>query len=194
VGNGAETERFVFYEADTTERPALSLERGDSWAPDRPHYVLHNTASWPVHDVFFSAGGHVFYAPAIPAGATAGFLLNEHNDANPAQTLRALLVDSSQPSPTPQWNMSDDCVMTRDPSIPVTKATGHRLYAGEVDTLLSVWADRLFPATPTVVYREDAAALEALMPLSVYTDMYHYVDLSRLGLVVVENVDMLGGS
>jgi hypothetical protein len=53
--------------------------------------------------------------------------------------------------------------------------------------LLDVWAARLVgPGPLRLVYREDVAALDALMPLSVYTDMYHYAELRRLGVVLVE--------
>ncbi len=66
-----------------------------------------------------------------------------------------------------------------------------RLYAEELAVLMGVWESRLLTEQGTrILYREDAAALDALVPLSVYTDMYHYVSLSRLGLVVVEGVEL----
>ena len=79
--------------------------------------------------------------------------------------------------------------MLRDPAVPVEAAEGHRLYAAEVDVLLSVWAERLLEAEGThIVYREDVEALDALMPASLYTDMYHFIDWRRLGIVLVEGV------
>jgi hypothetical protein len=79
----------------------------------------------------------------------------------------------------------------RDPMRPVERAADHRLYAGEVELLWSVWAERLLRADgDRVVYREDPAALDAMMPVSLYTDMYHFVEWSRLGLVVVEQLEV----
>jgi hypothetical protein len=79
--------------------------------------------------------------------------------------------------------------MMRDPTVPVEKARGHRLYGPEVDVVLGVWADRLLAADGVhLVYREDPAALDARMPLAVYTDMFHFVELDRLGIVLVEGL------
>ncbi len=41
---------------------------------------------------------------------------------------------------------------------------------------------------PSVLYREDPAALDAAAPLSIYTDMHHFVRMSRTGLVLWEGV------
>jgi hypothetical protein len=78
VHHGDESERFLFYEADTRERPALRVERGETWSPGTPHYVLHNDGEQPVHDVLVvhDGGAASFFAPSIPAGASAGFLLD----------------------------------------------------------------------------------------------------------------------
>ncbi|MFH1468675.1 MAG: hypothetical protein ABIO70_30070 [Pseudomonadota bacterium] len=194
VERGAERERFVFYEADTAERPALRVERGESWAPDRPHYVLHNASGHPVHDVLVlqDHGARSFYAPQIPAGAAAGFLLDEAQVEDPAALLKDKLVDRELPAAPADYRWDrDDCVMGRDPALPVSAAQGHRLFADEVEAILSIWGPRLLEQRGTVIlYREDPAALDALMPLSIYTDMYHFVELSRLGLVLVEGVDL----
>ncbi|MEL6348465.1 MAG: hypothetical protein AAFV53_35490 [Myxococcota bacterium] len=73
--------------------------------------------------------------------------------------------------------------MMRDPALPVEVAEGHRLYTAEVDVLMDVWSARLLQSDGAhLVYREDTAALDALMPVSVYTDMYHFVEWSRLRL------------
>jgi hypothetical protein len=106
--------------------------------------------------------------------------------------LRERLVDAGQPAAPASWDWSqDDCVMMRDPSVPETEPNGHRLFAAEVDAMLAYWDERFFHQPGTVViYREDAAALNAAMPISVYTDMYHYVRLRRLGLVLWEQVPL----
>jgi hypothetical protein len=194
VNRGSQTERFLFYEADTRERPALRVERGETWAPDRPHYLLVNDSAYPVHDVFVLAerGSQGFYAPQIPAGASAGFLLDGPGPDDPRAHLRQALVDHAQPAPAEDYSWAgEDCVMGRDPAVPITEASGHRLYAAEVDIILDVWAPRLFAADDTVIlYREDTEALAELMPLGIYTDMFHFVDLRRLGLVLWEGLDL----
>lgn len=194
VNGPRESERFVFYEALTRERVALELTRGERYRPDHRHFVLRNRSAHAVHDVFFThrEGGRVFvfFAPSIPAGRSAGFVLEAHAatdlDAATRTRLRERLVDPDALTPptSMQWSR-DDCVMMRDPAIPTTTAEGHRLYAHEVDAILEVWASTFFgsPGT-TIVYREDAAYLDRVMPLSIYTDMYNYVKLRRLGLAI----------
>lgn len=85
----------------------------------------------------------------------------------------------------------NDCVMMQDPAVPVESASDHRLYGPELDVLLSVWRQRLLSGpSPRLIYREDTAAVDAAMPLSVYTDMRHYADLQRLSVVLVEGVSL----
>jgi hypothetical protein len=185
-----ESDRFLFYEASTRDAPDLVLTRGDTWTPTRAHHVLHNRSDWTVHDVVVLANGRAWTAPAIPAGASAGFLLDQPLDrAGVVAWLRQRWTDPAGPPLQHRWDV-DDCVMMRDPAIPVDRATGYRLYGPEVDVLLDVWAERLLADGPGVriVYREDPAALDARMPLAVYTDMMHFVQLSRLGVVAVEGV------
>lgn len=201
VSRGDEAERFVFYEAESREALPLALVRGATYGPGRRHYELVNRGPDAVHDVFVvhREGGRafVFFAPQIPARASAGFLLEDHEVTGregPAteDALRAVLVDPTQPTPpaTYDWNV-DRCVMQRDPALPVEEADGHRLYRGEVDTLLGVWRERFFgqPGT-TILYREDQATLGRAMPLSVYTDMYNFVVLRRAGLALWERVPL----
>ena len=195
-----ESERFVFYEAKTQERPLIRIQRASDWSPTRRHLELHNVGTDPVHDVFFihreGARSFVFYAPSIPAGKSAGFLVDDHavaaRDLAAATTdkLRAVLVDPTAANP-PQdvrWDLHN-CVMGRDPAVPFERADGHRLYRHEIDTVLGVWGARFFaqPGT-TVLYREDTALLDRVLPLSLYTDMYNYVMLRRLGLALWEHV------
>ena len=197
-GAQGESERFVFYEAETRERVPLRVERGPTHRAGRRHLVLRNTGSHAVHDVFFThregEGARervfVFFAPSIPAGARAGFVLEEHAaadvDAPTRDRLRTRLVDAAEPTPPTSYRWGPDrCVMQRDPAVPVDTAEGHRLYAHEVDAILAIWGERFFaqPGT-TLVYREDTAYLDQAMPLAVYTDMYNFVLLRRAGLAV----------
>lgn len=198
---GGESERFLFYEGETREAPLLAVERGDTWSPDNAHYVLRNTSEFDVHDIFVvHRDGPVqmaFYTAKIPAGATAGFLLDtalsdEGLMSATRERFTTRLVDSTQPAPPKDYRWDRDaCVMGRDPSVAVDTSEGHRLYQAEVDVLLDVWGKRFFEAKgTTIVYREDTAYLDAVMPLSLYTDMYHFVKLRRAGLVVWENLDL----
>ncbi|MEZ4338024.1 MAG: hypothetical protein R3B82_15500 [Sandaracinaceae bacterium] len=136
----------------------------------------------------------VFHTPQIPAGRRAGFLLEDHAvpgaqvRARTRDALRARLADAAQPAPGGfGWQ---NCVMMRDPAIPFEHAEGHQLYAHEVDAVLDAWGARLFGQGDgtTIVYREDVAYLDDVMPLGVYSDMYHYAQIRRLGLALMENV------
>ncbi len=194
VNQGGESERFLFYEADTSERPALRVERGETWSPQRPHYLLHNDTDHPVHSVLvLTEGGTLgFYAPQIPAGSSAGFLLDKPGPDDPRALLKDALVDHAQPVLATDYSWArEDCVMGRDPAVPVTQASDHRLFEPEVDAILEIWGERFFAADDTVIlYREDTESLAELMPLSLYTDMFHFLDLRRLGLVLWEGLDL----
>lgn len=198
-GRGA-SERFVFYEADTNEKTPLALTRGETFAPGHRHYILHNRGKYPVHDVLFihrdKGRTHVFAAPMIPAGKSAGFLIEAHliapegvEDATVGQ-LRRWLVDPKNPRPPAEYRWDRDaCVMGRDPAIPVERASHHRLYTFEVDAILGAWGKRFFAQDgTTILYREDLALLDEVMPLSLYTDMYNDVVLHRAGLALWEMV------
>lgn len=191
--NGSESERFVFYESDSRENVAVRIRRGDTYASGRRHFVIENVIGHDVHDVFVTHNergrSYVFYAPRIPAGRSAGFVLEQHpvrdRDAI-RQRMRSLLVDPHEPSPPQSYNWgSAGCVMSRDPSVPTERAEGHRLFGHEVDAIMGIWSQTFFDRPGTsVVYREDDAYLEAMMPLAIYTDMYNFVKLRRLGLAV----------
>lgn len=201
VNGAGESERFVFYEGQTREAPALVIERGPTYAPGRRHYVLRNTSARAIHDVFLvhreGAATYVIAVASIPAGRSAGYVLEEHRvaagdlAARTRGALRAAIVDphAAAPSADYGWGGANGCVMQRDPAIPVERAVDHRLYAHEADAILETWGARFFDAAgTTVVYREDVAQLDEAMPLSIYTDMYHFVEHRRLGLALVENV------
>lgn len=204
VNAASESERFVFYEGRTSETPAIRIERGPSYAAGRRHLILRNTGARAVHDVFLvhreaSGATYVIAVPSIPAGSTAGYVLEDHavtSDAIAARTrgaLRDAIVDAREPAPPAdyRWGGANGCVMQRDPAIPVEQASDHRVYAAEADVILEVWGARFFDAPgTTIVYREDVAQLDAEMPLSVYTDMYHQVSLRRLGLALIEGVQL----
>jgi hypothetical protein len=201
VSGASESERFVFYEARTTETAAIVLERGPTHGPGRRHVLLRNVSSHDVHDVFLvhreGAATYVFTAATIPAGRSTGLVLEEHRvaaadlAARTRGALRDALVDPHEPAPPARyaWGGPNGCTMQRDPALPVEQATDHHLYAAEVDAILEVWGARAFDAPgTTIVYRESVAHLDEVMPLSFYTDMYHFVVPRRLGLAITEGV------
>ena len=54
---------------------------------------------------------------------------------------------------------------------------------------MGVWSERFFEGPGTrIVYREDTSYLEQVMPLSIYTDMFHSIRLHRAGLALWEDV------
>jgi hypothetical protein len=190
VARGKEAERFVFYEAGTTEHVALQIKRGPSFSHASRQYVLENPTPDPVHDVVVvhreGAASFVAFAPLIAAKSSVTVVLVASSlDA----TLDALRSRWIEPNTAAARGGVPSCVMRRDPAIPIETASSHRLFAEEVDLLLATWAGELFehPGT-TIVYREDVGYLDKLMPLSLFTSMYHYVVLHRLGLAVWQNV------
>lgn len=204
VNGASESERFVFYEAQTSEQVALTITRGDTWAPDHRHLVLHNRGTHAVHDVFLThregRRRFVVSVPSIPAGRSASIVLEEHLTARrdfAASTrgaLRARLVDSAAPEPPNErtWIAGGpQCVMGRNPAIPVDRSEGHRLYTHEVDAMLDVWGPTFFDARgTTITYREDTEYLDEVMPLSLHTEMHHFARLRRAGLAVWKNVPL----
>jgi hypothetical protein len=81
--------------------------------------------------------------------------------------------------------------MGRDPAIPVEAAEGHQLYQAEADIILDIWQERFFAQPGTVVlYREDIAYVDAQMPMSLFTDMFHFIKLRRSSLVLWEGLDL----
>ncbi|PKN59544.1 MAG: hypothetical protein CVU56_00525 [Deltaproteobacteria bacterium HGW-Deltaproteobacteria-14] len=200
VNRGAESERFVFYEAQTAEPLPLALRRDRGWTATHRAYVLENRGGHPLHDVFVTHAErgktYVFAVKAVAAGGQVRFVIEDHVVADRRAAtwdrLRAALVDPAQPEPPkgPQTTATP-CVTDRDPAYPFERVDGHGLYRGEVELLLSVWGARLFdqPGT-TVVWREDAAALTAAMPLAIFTDMYHHVLIHRAGLALWERVEL----
>ena len=191
-----QSERFAFYEGATTEQAPIVITRGPTDAPGHRHLILRNRSADDVHDVLFlhqEGDAHFgFLVPAIPAGQSAGFVLEDHpiTDMRAMRSaFRARLIDASEPSPPTQasWN---PCEMMRDPAIPVETASGHALYAHEIDAILEAWDARFFGQGTRIVYRESVQTLDRETPLSLYTDMFHFIVLRRLGLGLMENVTL----
>ena len=179
VNWAGESERFVFYEAETRERSAVRIvEQG-------AQVVLENTGDWDVHDVALFDGDRVVQVPRLPAGKTATLPWTPR--AGRAQERNELTARWTM-APLQPPRMDTDCVMMEDPLKPVETASDHRLYADELGVLWSAWEARMLSGDRHLIYREDPAALDAAMPLSIYSDMRHWLALSRLGVVLVEGL------
>lgn len=195
VNSARESERFVFYEGRTSEQVPLILRRAAGWKPERRAYELVNRGTFELADVLFvhrdGKTTYVFSVPKLLAGATATFTLEDQrvSDVRAAtwDALRASLLDATTPEPLGADGDRSRCVMQRNPADAFRQSSGHRLYRGEVDLILSVWGERFFGADPAasstrVVYRESSQYLDQMMPLALYTDMYNFVELRRASL------------
>jgi hypothetical protein len=79
----------------------------------------------------------------------------------------------------------------RDPADPAEASQTHLLYPKEAAALEKIWRKDFFESEGwTIVYRESPAYLNAVMPLNVYTNMYHIPVISRCGLVLNSNVPL----
>jgi hypothetical protein len=173
---GVTSERFLFYEGRTREESAVVVD-GD---------VARNRGDWAVHDVRV--------VPRRPGGGggdpAAGGVADVDLGARPRPGVggAAGAVGGSRWSRAAAARVRGRRVRDgpRDPAVPLDRASGHQLYAEEVDGLLSVWGDRLFGAADHLLYREEPAALDQVMPVSLYTDMFHWLDWRRLSVVLVE--------
>ena len=178
VNRGEESERFLFYEGLISEEPSVVLRDGE----------LVNVGDWPVHELLYVLpDGRWMPVGTLEPGASVPLdPIESEGDLSPRRWLldQLSLPVYSRPE-TGGFGLGRECVMTRDPAIPVTSASDHRLYRGEVGVLLGAWDQELFHSDqPVLVYREDAEQLAALAPISVYTSMSWYVTLRRLSLVI----------
>ena len=185
VESGAERERFVFYEATTWEQPAVVAEPESPSGPCCGLTRLRNRSDWPVHDVRVlhrhDSVLHVAEVSRIDPGGTEIAWPEARTDAELVGLLAASLRER-----VPPGNASE-CVTQRDPAVPAHRSTGYGLTPDEAQVFTDLWLPEILPAEGevAVVYREDPAALDTLMPLSVYTDAQTWVaELHRLGLVV----------
>lgn len=192
-------ERFVFYEGKTREAVPLALARAPDWTATKRRYALTNRGRFAIHDIHVvhrePQASFLVRVARLDPGQSTTFSLDDQRVADVRReglkSLRAALVDPKVLAAPTEYDWSQDrCVMQRDPAVPFAKADGHTLYAAEADLVLGVWGERFFggPAGTNIIYREDAAALDALMPLAVYTDMMNFVVLHRAGLAVWSGV------
>ena len=212
VSNGREADKFLFYEGRTTEKPVITLlppqGRGDA------HYHLLNVGAFPIYDVFAiyrdSRRGVVWtqylaelpplpsvparrprndLAPmtALPLPEVAALPENHAPDAATFAALtRARLLDVLTAG---EFFTAASGNWLRDPADFQPPTTAAQLFPAEARALEAIWRQDFFAAEGlTVLYREAPAYLDQAMPLRLYTDMYHFIKLSRCGLVLNQHV------
>jgi len=213
VSNGQQAEKFLFYEGATKETPAIAILPPQM--RDANHYVV-NVGEFPVYDVFAiyrdKARGVVWSSylaelPPVPKRAGKVGAWGHHVpqivcielpdfDAMAADapigdeefrrrtSKRLIEALTAGRHYTRGWYQG-----MRDPADPQPAARMHQLRNDEAVALEAIWRSEFFQAEGlTVVYRESPASLDQAMPLHIYTDMFHYVMLSRCGLVLNQNV------
>lgn len=225
VSNGKEADKFLFYEGQTHEQPAIALLPAVQLNASprynaQPHgsetnAYLVNASAFPLYDVFAVyrdtkrgvrwAG----YLPELPALAQpqegsssdtslrviaslplpdfsalpAGVAMDE---ATFARLTRERLLDTL----TAGAPYRAGYVGLRDPADPQPPTQTSSLYSDEAAALERIWHDDFFATDGlTILYRESPAYLDQHMPLNLYTDIRHYIMLSRCGLVLNRHVD-----
>ncbi len=129
---------------------------------------------------------------AIPACKAGPITLEPLDPKTARATLDSRLITAlttapthEQPTAHPLPSIEPGCIMGRDPAIPTETSVSHTLYAPEAQAIASIWGVHMFEQPGlTIVYRESPAHLDEVMPLSLYSDMYHNITLHRAGLVV----------
>ena len=213
VSNGKEVEKYLFYEGTTKRAPVVTV-----LAPGgrgKTHHVI-NVGDHPIYDVFavYRDGNrgriwtrYLAVMPPVPKTPERAFARGHDvpqivslplldSDVMPAgdpmskkrfaARTRERLVEAL----TSGQHYASGCRGWRDPADHQPSTRMHQLYHDEAVALEAIWHKDFFEAEGlTIIYRESPAYLDEAMPLHIYTDMFHYVKLSRCGLVLNRNVD-----
>ena len=209
LSNGTQAEKFLFYEGRTREKPAIAVVPDGNFlfGGSESEFQIVNVADEPIYGVtaVYRSGEHVWvgYRSSLPpmhvsAGATAGDTIaslpipafatfNRWIDAKDfaSATTDRLVSDLSESGSLSVHNSM------RDPADPQGPTTSAGLYPEEAAAVEKIWHKDFFAADGlTIIYRESPTSLDAEMPLKIFTDMYHYVSLSRCGLVLNKNINL----
>jgi len=212
VSNGKEAEKFVFYEGKTAETPAIAIlppvDQQDV------NYHLVNVSDFPIYDIFAvyrdSERGVVWTKylaelPPAPARPVRQGSLSGGMSAFPLPDFAALPNKSAPDAATFTAHTSDRLleVLTageyftgqftddfwRDPADFQPPTASAQLFPDEARAVEAIWRNDFFSAEGlTIIYRESPASLDQAMPLLLFTDMFHYVKLSRCGLVLNRHI------
>ncbi|MCD4825631.1 MAG: hypothetical protein K8S55_13635 [Phycisphaerae bacterium] len=215
VSNGKQVEKYLFYEGATREVPAVTI-LSPNYSDKRYHII--NTGEFPIYDVFViyrdkgrqwtkylavlppvpaakkrtSEWGHrVQQITSLPipnfARLPAGKMMGDEEFR--LRTSGRLVETLTAGGHHTESNGGSDTM--RDPADPQPTTKMHHLFKAEAEALEKIWRKDFFQSAGlTIVYRESPAYLDKAMPLNIYTDMYHYVKLSRCGLVLNRNIQL----
>jgi hypothetical protein len=211
-GTGGEAEKFVFYEGINTEGPKVCIlfENGSYSIVNTGNYTIYDVtciyrrdsvrysmrldelAPMPQQNLNSGKGAAVIPAMIIPP------LLNMKVDALSAddqvkadQEMLKREVNALVNALTKGSSLLPQNVMMRDPADSQPATTMHTLYRKEAEGLAKIWSKDFFEQEGlTIIYRESPAYLDMAMPLNIYTDMYHYIQLNRCGLVCNNHIPL----
>jgi len=222
VSNGKESERYVFYEGATREKPAIAVMplkpatfpfRQDP--KDPKELAIVNVGEHPIYDVtavYRDSKKGILWTASIGTLPVGG--KKQYSEVD--QTMALRVPDFSKPGEgdnvkleavafekrmrdqlienlTAGHHFDGGGVTMRDPADPQGPTTMHQLYKKEAVSLEKIWHQDFYQAEGlTVIYRESPAYLDEAMPLNIFTSMYSYVKLSRCGLVLNRNIPIDG--
>lgn len=213
ISNGTEAEKFLFYEGRTGETPAIAIIPQDRFSVAR--FLVHNISDHPIHDVFLIYRNKfhfwVRYFPQIlPVGGHSGEVSAQQSAPNlvsPAiprweELDREDMADEREFHRRTELKLSSilrmdapnmDAVYSgrRNPAQYQPPTQEYRLFPLEIAALERIWNREFFGDEGlTILYRESLDYLDDAAPLHIYTDMEHYVSLSRCSLVVCRHIDL----
>jgi hypothetical protein len=211
-GTGGEAEKFVFYEGINTEGPKVCIlfENGSYSLVNTGNHTIYDVtciyrrdsvrycmrldelAPMPQQNLNSGKGAAVIPAMIIPP------LLNMKVDALSAddqvkadQEMLKREMNALVTALTKGNSLLPQNVMMRDPADSQPATTMHTLYRKEAEGLAKIWHKDFFEQEGlTIIYRESPAYLDMAMPLNIYTDMYHYIQLNRCGLVCNNHIPL----
>lgn len=211
-GTGGEAEKFVFYEGINTEGPKVAILAG------KDGYSIVNTGNHTIYDVTciyrFGSVRHSTRIDELAPMPQQNLNSGKGAAVTPSMNLPALLdmkvdalsaeeqVKADQEmlqremntlikSLTKGSSLLPQNVMMRDPADSQPATTMHTLYQKEAQGLAKIWSKDFFEQEGlTIIYRESPAYLDLAMPLNLYTDMYHFIQLNRCGLVCNNHIPL----
>jgi hypothetical protein len=206
VSNGNEVEKYLFYEGETRESPAVAVVRAWGLRTQASPFHVVNISDRAIFDVFaiYHAGGHTWvgFVPSLepikPGAAAMATLPLPDFTGTVAWTDPKSLHDATTgrllSSLTGGGTLLANPQGLRDPADPQGPTANSQLFPDEAAALEKIWRHQFFePGAAnglTILYRQSPESLDADMPLKLYTNMYHYIALSRCGLVLVTNIDI----
>lgn len=215
VSNGKEVEKYLFYEGTTKRTPVVTVLPP---AGRGKYHCLVNVGDHPIYDVFAVyrdtkrgqiwtrylavmppvpkipkkdlSWGHGHDVPQIVSLPLLDSNMMPADDLMSKKQYAARTTERLVETLTSGQHYAPACRGPRDPADHQPPTRMHQLYHDEAVALEAIWHEDFFEAEGlTIIYRESPAYLDEAMPLHIYTDMFHYVMLSRCGLVLNRNVD-----